>query len=78
MLQTDMCNIDRHHVPTFNNQALYPLNEGCHWPESCAPHATTQASSIAASDTPLLHMFANARMCFMPYWVNDPQCFSNN
>ena len=65
-----------YHVTSSNNQALYSLFEGCHSSELCLPHATIQASSIVASETPLLHMFANARMCFMPYWVNDPQWVS--
>jgi len=43
------------------------------------------AAAIALVSTPALHMFANARICFIPYWVNGPQlaskartCISNS
>uniref|UniRef100_A0A0V0GM64 Putative ovule protein n=1 Tax=Solanum chacoense TaxID=4108 RepID=A0A0V0GM64_SOLCH len=31
---------------------------------------------MASLEIPLLQMFANALMCFMPYCVSEPQCAS--
>ena len=39
--------------------------------------AVLQASSMAVSEIPLLHILAKALICFMPYWVSDPQRVSN-
>lgn len=60
------------HLSRLVDQALYPWIKVLHlafW----TPQALMLASFIVVPEIPLLHMFANARMCFIPYWVSDPQ-----
>ena len=58
-------------------QALNPLWSELHGLEGKLGQACSEASTIWSIVILALQMFAMERICFIPYWDRDPQCFSN-
>jgi hypothetical protein len=58
----------------FKNVEIYALNPEVRGFHSPAPRAQAWSDAMAMSvaEKPALQIFANARMCFNPYWVNAP------
>lgn len=63
----------------FKNVEIYALNPEVRGVHSQTPRVQAQydAMAISIGEKPALQIFANARMCFNPYWVNAPQFDSN-
>lgn len=61
--------------------SFYALNPEVTGAQIAEPRANSvqvsdAAVAILVASRPELQMFANARMCFIPYWVNGPQLLS--